>query len=53
MFLLNLAIDSEGAAEEDDPIDPDAVPQPDVSIPGVALGEAAKRCVIALIYLDL
>jgi len=35
--------DSEGAAEEDDPIDPDAVPQPDVSIPGVALGEAAKR----------
>ena len=30
-------------AEEDDPIDPDVVPQPDVSIPGVALGAAAKR----------
>jgi len=33
----------EEAEEEADPIDPDAVPQPDVSIPGVALGEAAKR----------
>ena len=30
-------------AEEDDPIAPDVVPQPDVSIPGVALGAAAKR----------
>ena len=27
-------------AEEDDPIDPDVVPPPDVSIPGVALGAA-------------
>ena len=45
-FSSSGSSDSEGEkdeAEDDDPIDPEAVPQPDVSIPGVALGEAAKR----------
>ena len=42
----SLTSSSPDRAEEDDPIDPDVVPPPDVSIPGVALGEAAKRCVM-------
>ena len=45
-FSSSGSSDSEGEkdeAEEDDPLDPEAVPQPDVAIPGVALGEAAKR----------
>merc|ERR1739842_125806 len=48
----SLTSSSPDRAEEDDPIDPDVVPQPDLpdvvpqpdlSIPGVALGAAAKR----------